>query len=191
MSLIDLECRESIYIAQEGYYNAKDRKHLLLGEVCRNQYLIYLFFALPSYTCIRYLKQARLILFKIPQEDRDYRAAYGSIGQYYIGPLMDFFSIYNSQYGGLAIEESQVITFKEVHCCSYTEIDITTIVRSWLEGKIENRGLMLYSDKEASLLKYASSRYSVEGMRPRIRLFYDDFNECHTLASVPAAVILK
>ena len=191
MSLIDLECRESIYITQEGCYNAKDRKHLLLGEVCRNQYLVYLFFALSPDTCIRYLKQARLILFKIPQEDRDYRVAHRSNEQYYVGPLMSFFSIYNSQYGGLTIEESQITTFKEVYCCSYTEIDITMIVRSWLEGKIENRGLLLYSDKEASLLKYASSRYSIEGMRPRIRLLYDDFDGCQTLASVPATIRVK
>ena len=191
MSLIDLECRESIYMTQEGSYNAKDRKHLLLGEVCRNQYLVYLFFALPPDTCIRYLEQARLILFKIPQEDRDYRAAHGSNEQYYVGPLLDFFSIYNSHYGGLTIEESQVTIFKDIYCCSYTEIDITMIVRSWLQGEIENKGLLLYSDKEASLLKYASSRYSVEGMRPRIRLFYDEFDECQTLASVSATVIVK
>lgn len=191
MSLIDLECKESIYMAQGGCYNAKDRKHLLLGEACRNQYFIYLFFALPSYMCIKYLKQARLILFKMPQEDRVYSGANESCGQYYVGPLIDFFSIYSDQYGGLAIEESQVVVFKDAYCCSYTDIDITSILKSWLEEKIENKGLLLYSSREASLLTYASSRYSIEGMRPRIRLIYENFEECPSLSSATATITVK
>lgn len=191
MSLIDLECKESIYMAQGGGYNAKDRKHLLLGEACRNQYMIYLFFTLPSYMCIKYLKQARLILFKMPQEDRACSGANESCGQYYVGPLMDFFSIYSDQYGGLTIQESQVVKFKDTYCCSYTDIDITSIVKGWLEEKIENKGLLLYGSREASLLTYASSRYSIEGMRPRIRLIYENYDGCQILSSVPGTVIVK
>lgn len=191
MSLMDLECKESIYMAQGGCYNAKDKKHLLLGEVCRNQYFIYLFFPLPSCMCIRHLKQARLILFKMPQEDRAYSGANEVGGQYYVGPLVDFFSIYSDQYGGLVIEDSQVVIFKDTYCCSYTDIDITSIVKSWLEEKIENKGLLLYGSRDASLLTYASSRYSIEGMRPRIRLVYENFDECPILSSTPATIIVK
>ena len=191
MSLIDLVCKESIYVTQEGCYCAKDRKHLLLGEACWNQYVSYLFFSLPRYSGIGCLKQARLILFKVPQEDQASSCSSGVRVAYYVGPLIDFFSIYSYHYGSLTIERNQIVTFQDNVCCSYTEIDITSIVRNWLEDKIENKGILLYASRAASLITYASSRYSIESMRPRIRLIYEDNNGDPILSSVPCSVTIK
>lgn len=191
MSLMDLKCQESIYITERGCYNAKDKKSLLVGEDYCNQYLIYLFFSLPSYSYIRNLKEARLILFKLPQVGDDDANLNQECGNYSVAPLVDFFSIYGCNYSPACIDYSQIITFREECCCSYMEVNITRIIKTWIEEKIENKGLLLYGNKEAPLVIYASNRYRIEGMRPKLRLVYEDDCFGKNLSSVPCTVTVK
>lgn len=191
MSLIDLKCQESIYITEECCYNDKDNEWLLLGEDHYKRYLVYLFFELPSCCYISNLNEARLILFKLPQTKQNDTKLKKTHMRYRVGPLLDFFSIYTCNYSPVCIDYNQTVTFEDKCCCSYTEIDITPIVKTWIEGKVENKGLLLRGNKNAPLIIYASNGYRIEGMQPRLRLVYDEPNFCRPLSSVPCTVTVK
>lgn len=188
MSLMDVKCEESIYITQNGYYNDKDKKRLLLGEDCDDDYLVYLFFSLPSYSHIKKLKEARLILFKLPNEEENDFQLNKKYGSYSVAPLLNFFSIYACIYSPTFIDCEQRAIFRNDCHCSYTEVDITHIVKAWTQEEIENKGLLLYGNKEASLVIYASNQYKIEGMRPRLRLVYEDACIIPCLASAACTV---
>ncbi len=191
MSLMDVECQESIYITESGYYNDKDKKRLLLGEDCDDAYLVYLFFSLPSYSYINNLQEARLILFKLPNEEENDLHLNQKYGSYSVAPLLNFFSIYACMYSPTFIDCSQRTIFRNDCRCSYAEVDITHIVKAWTQEEIENKGLLLYRNKETSLVVYASNQYKIEGMRPRLRLVYEDDCVCKTLVSVPCTVTVS
>lgn len=191
MSLMDVKCEESIYITESGYYNDKDKKILLLGKDCYDEYLVYLFFSLPSYAYIKNLKEARLILFKLPnKEDNDFKLNQ-KYGSYSVAPLLNFFSTYACMYSPTFIDCDKKTTFRNDCRCSYTEIDITHIVKAWTKEEIENKGLLLYGNKEAPLVMYASNQYKIEGMRPRLRLVYEDACIIPCLASAACTVTVR
>ncbi len=188
MSLVDLKCQESIYITEECCYNDKDNERLLLGKDYCKSYLVYLFFEIPSCYYVNNLTEARLILFKLPQTKQNDTKLKKQRMRYSIGPLLDYFSIYTCNFSPVCIDYNQVVTFKDECCCSYTEIDITQMVKTWIEGKAENKGLLLSGNRNASLISYASNRYKIEGMQPRLRLVYDTPIFCKPLSSVPCTV---
>ncbi len=188
MSLVDLMCQESIYITEECYYNDKDNERLLLGKDYCKSYLVYLFFEIPSCYYGNSLTEARLILFKLLQTNQNNTKLKKQHMRYRVGPLLDFFSIYTCNYSPVCIDNNQVVTFKDECCCSYTEIDITQMVKMWIEGKTENKGLLLSGNRNASLIIYASNRYKIEGMQPRLRLVYDEPSFCKPLSFVPCTV---
>ncbi|PHV72329.1 hypothetical protein CS063_02305 [Sporanaerobium hydrogeniformans] len=191
MSLMDLKCQESIYITEECCYNDNDAERLLLGKDYHRRYLVYLFFDLPPYAYIRSLKEARIILFKLPQVKQNDINLKKQCVRYSVGALLNFFSIYSCNCSPTFIDSNQIVTFQDEYCCSYTEIDITHIVKTWIEEKIENKGVLLYGNENAPLIIYASNRYKIQGMQPRLRLIYEDQCVCKPLSSVPCTIIVK
>lgn len=150
--------------------------------------LIYLFFELPVYLCSCKLTQARLILFKIPPSDLLSRNEESLESRYKVYPLLDFFNIYSCLFSPPDIDYGRKIVFHNNENSSYTEIDITQIVKDWVENEIENKGLLLTGSKNSKNITYASDRYKVAGMRPMIRLTYEGIDVCHELSCVPCEV---
>lgn len=79
--------------------------------------------------------------------------------------------------------------FKNSESCCYTEADISCIVRAWLDQKIEDKGLLLTGKGGSGILTFASDTYDIKGMRPVIRLNYEE-RICEPLSSVPCIVKL-
>jgi hypothetical protein len=86
------------------------------------------------------------------------------------------------------IEDDLGISFRNDDCCSYTEVDVTNIVSAWFDEEIEEKGLLLTGECNASKICYASDEFQWKGMRPILRLIYQE-NICpQTLAQVPCIV---
>lgn len=109
---------------------------------------------------------------------------------YKISPLLDFLNIYKCQCAKPKICEAQSVYFRNNVHNTYTDVDITCIVSAWMENKIENKGLILKGIDNAGLITYASNRYCLFGMRPIIRLIYND-TFCNSWETVPCIVNVK
>lgn len=185
MSLIDLKCQESISFSKNCNYINKDNENLLLGRSDYCDYLIYLYFDLLPCSFLKDIKQAKLILFKLPPKLRNQIYYRNQYAKYSVYPLMDFFSIY---YCCLNIEYSQEVNFEDKHCCSYSEVDITSIVKTWIDEEIENKGLLLTGNIDTRVITYASDRYRIKGMQPRLRLIYEENYICPPLETISCNV---
>jgi hypothetical protein len=86
------------------------------------------------------------------------------------------------------IDYSRRVIFDNNYCSSYTEVDITKIVKDWADNKIENKGLMLTGNDNSQYVSYASDRYEIMGMRPMIRMIYEGKEICLPLSVAPCEV---
>lgn len=184
MSIIDIRCYESTSSTNDCCCLNKNKESVFIG----NDFVTYLYFNLPISAYSNHLKQARLILFKLPEHCIDNQTAYQNT-QYSIYPLLEFFNIYSCMFSAPEIDCKQRIIYEENDCCcSYIEIDITSIVNEWIGNRIENKGLRLEGNKNTRLITYASDKYPIEGMRPLLRLIYDGYETCQPLSSAECTV---
>ena len=183
MSLIDVKCEESFYLTNDCCYIKNEPHNLLLGHDCTNDYSIYLHFNLPPYYYLQNLKQARLLLFKLAFSNCQNQDA-----KYNICPLLDFLGFYYCTDSIPAIDNSRKVTFQDSDCSVYTEIDITSIVKSWIKEDIENKGLLISGNDCSHIIDYASSQYAIKGFRPMLRLIYDDNIYCEPLSTTPCDI---
>jgi|GEM_PF-611531 hypothetical protein len=184
MKILDIACRDSLNFAKECCHPAKQRDFLILGY--NNP--LYIFFDLPVnlYNCK--LLQTKLILFKIPPFDFQHETDECMENRYNIYPLLNFFSIYDCCFSPPNIDDDRKIIFHNNKNSSYSEIDITRIVKTWLCNKIENKGLMLTGSKNSPNIIYASNSYKIPGMRPFVRISYEYLKICRALSCVPCDV---
>lgn len=178
MSTIDLACRQSFSIPPRGAIPCGNKGMLRLG--CGYQTFLYL--EIPPCIGLRSLKQARLILFKMPTGDTRYQQECPR-ARYFVYPLLDFFSVYGYLYAQPNIDKDRRVAFyDDPHRCS-TEIDITAVANAWLEGTIENKGLLLTGYENMPPITYASGHNEIVGMRPMMRLVCEDVAICRPLSS--------
>lgn len=168
MKYIDLACRESVSLTNDMRCGESDSQTLRIG--CN--WSVFLYFEIPSEAFFFHIKEARLVLFKLPV-----RCAQTPCIQqgtwYYACPLLEYFSIYGSRYAPPGIDDSLCLYYTDCADAAYTEIDVTEIARAWLKGEPENKGVLLSGVTGAPQLVYASERHGVEGMRPFLRLSYE------------------
>ncbi|MDR1628652.1 MAG: hypothetical protein LBS36_00335 [Oscillospiraceae bacterium] len=167
---MDLHCATAINLTDGFNGGPCPGDQLYLG--CH--YGIYLFFELPSSAFFGHIKEATLILFKIP----GHLAHCHFIPQnsiYSIYPLLDFYNVYNRWYAPPRIDAALSVDYDDQACMSYSEIDITMIVQSWMKAAPENKGLLLTGAPNGPFLVYASDRHECVGMRPTLRLKYEEF----------------
>lgn len=177
MGLIDLNMKESISLKYGARCPIYDNK-IYWGY----PFQTYLFFEIPQISDFTPLLEAKLILYKLPncsqQED-----------SYLISPLLDFFSIYNDCYESPRVDDNYRLEYTNQPYVSYSEINITNIVISWVSGTIENKGLLLTSSPYANYLIYASNNFEINGMRPMLRLTYVGLSP--TLSKAPCIVAVR
>ncbi|MDD3413456.1 MAG: DNRLRE domain-containing protein [Lachnospiraceae bacterium] len=192
MSLADLKCVESICTTNDCCWSLENKEILMIGKENCHEYKIYLKFELLPYFQIKVIQQAKLILFKIPQIERENQMDYyNGNNEYIIYPLLDFFSVYIGMYSEPRIVDELGISFRNNGCCSYTEVDITDIVNAWYDENIEEKGLLLMGSGTAGTICYASDEYQWKGMRPILRLIYQENNFCQAMSQAPCTVNIQ
>lgn len=179
LSILDVNCRESMSIPKKGCNACVCMETLLLGS----DYESYLWFDLPPYQTLKNLQAAKLVLFKVPsilitREEAE------RVSSYELYPLLDYFSEYSGFYDRPPVDLARKVEFIDRRDYSYTEADITSIVTAWLNMEVENKGMVLMGNENVRLISYASEGYARRGMRPMLRLVYEDV-VCPPLSCVP------
>lgn len=182
MSAIDIEARDSFSYPSDCRCPGIQMESVYMGH----QKSIYLFFALPTFLSALLLR-ARLILFKIPTFS-DPGSPADQATRYTMYPLLEPFSFFNGLYSAPAIDCGRCVSFPNLPCLSYTQLDVTQIVRSWIGGEPENHGLLLTGSLDSPYVFYASNRYPIAGMRPTLRLIFADKPQPCGLRTVPCEV---
>lgn len=185
MRTIDLKCRDSFASPVSGCRDLP-QEALFLGHYGQ----IYLFFDLPADPGACVLQRASLILFKLPYifSCGENDCAGYPAGQYTLYPLLDFFSAFGRAFSPPAVDFSRRVCYQDFRGCSYTEIDVTQIVKDWSDGRLENRGILLTGSPHSPCLYYASDRYEILWMRPLIRLTCGETEKPGVLRAVPCEV---
>ncbi|HZK43989.1 MAG TPA: hypothetical protein VFC73_06835 [Syntrophomonadaceae bacterium] len=193
MSILDLMCKDSVSFSKNRCNTRINNTILHLGG--HHNYLSCLYFDFPPYSCLKNLKNAKLILFKLPMSQyKTFDSRCGSHRvyrhHYIVSPLLEFFSVYSYLYSVPKADYSKKMTFDDDVSLCYTEIDITGIVKEWIDDSMENRGLMLIGNHSNKLISYASEKNDIPRMCPIIRLIYKE-NTCWGLSSTPCLVEVK
>lgn len=180
MSVIDLECMKSDYSIECGCHKVPAGQLLRLGQCNGENYRIGLFFHLPPVVYTHQIKQARLFLFKVLP---CFSCSVNMKKDYFVYPLLEFFGS-GSCFGNPKFEKNLHVRFQDRACASDTEIDITKLVKAWACERIDNKGILLQGCG-GDLITYASIRHRDVGMRPFVRISYE---EKQPLVSVPCSV---
>lgn len=171
MSILDVYCRNSIVFTNNDY--CEGEVNICVGKLDGYCYWSTLFFELSQIPNNIYLNEATIILFKIPISVGQC-CYYGEKGnKYEMAPLINYASPYTYRYHELHTEELLKQTFEVTPQSAYTEIDITNIVKSWLNEELENKGLLLTGDKSSKLIVYGSELDSNLALRPFLRIKYE------------------
>lgn len=188
MKLVDLKVKDAISASNDcsSSYNGYN---LLLGRGFCQDYALHLFFDLRmgQVYCSMQLEQAKLVLFKKPLNSISHCAPSDN-NAYGLYPLLDFFNVYMCNFCAPAVDKSMEVLFENNSYLGYTEIDITDIVKAWITGDIENKGLLLMGIGDSPLMSYASSNFPVKGMQPFLRLIYDGECEHHSFKCIQSIV---
>jgi hypothetical protein len=180
MSIIDLKSRESISInTYTGCVSYK--KKIYWGF----PFQTYLFFEIPTEVYVTPLLRANLILHKIPNCCRINREVVQT--GYVLSPLLNYYSIYSDCYSFPEVDLNYSVEYSNSPCTGYSEIDITNIVVSWMNGTTENKGLLLTGSPCTESLVYASGDDEISAMHPMLRLKY----EGGTPVLTPADCVVK
>ena len=201
MSILDLVCRDSISFSENSSGTKINDKILLLGG--RQNYISCFYFELPNYLSLKNLKSAKLILFKDPiskHRDSDIECSHekwdctkGNNNNHYysVAPLLEFFSRYSAFYSVPKAYFSSKVKFYDNDGICYTEIDITKIVKDWINESVENKGLILTGHNNSRLICYASEKGDILRMSPIIRLIYQGSDCSCRFSSTPCIVEVK
>lgn len=177
MNTIDLKCSRSFSFPPRSIIPLRNKDTLALG----GGYQTFLYQEIPPCIGLRSLRQASLILFKIPESDGEHWPEC-PCKRYFAYPLLDYFSVYGYLYSPPHIDENLGAVFHNDPRRCVMEIDITLIVNSWLEGAVENKGLLLTGNEETCRITCASGQNEIAGMRPMIRLVCEDVTACQPLS---------
>lgn len=186
MGVLDLKCGHSFSSAPLCPSPCKSSGRMLLGR----GYQISLYFDVPPCICPGSVKQARLILFKIPESGM-YCYPCSPPAEYSAYPLLEFYSFYGCMYAPPDVDEGRRAVFYDSPGRCTTEVDITDTVNAWLENSIENKGLLLTGGEDSSLTVYASHHYEGCGMSPMLRLVCGDLAACQPLSIQSCDVALR
>lgn len=187
MSVLDLECWESVYYYQNYCINGSDK--LYLGKYGINNYLVYIYFRLPPFLFNEKVKETRLVLFKVPVSNYE-QCQIGNMkkAQYCVSPLLVFFSTIGCCHLENKIDYGKSVYYEDFAYSTYNEIDITVIMQAWIREKIENKGLLLAGIDGAGVISYGSDSYEIKVMRPLIRITYEDNHIIQPMKEVPCIV---
>ena len=185
MKLLDLNAKDAVSTSDDCKFFSDN---LFLGRGFSQNYILHLFFDLRTghVFCSMKLERAELVLFKKPLKNIE-NYSMNDNNEYGLYPLLDFFNVYTCDFSSPAVDQSMEILFGNNNL-GYTEIDITDIVKAWINGDIENRGLLLMGIGDSPLISYASSVFPVKGMQPLLRLFYEGDCEHHTFKCIQSIV---
>lgn len=177
MSTLDISCQNSLVFTNNFCDNRE--KDICIGDFGRYSYWSTLYFDLSSIPQCIMLQSAKIVLFKIPihSEYNPYECKEESKNNHYkVSPLSEFASPYTYYYTNLKVDESLQESFEVLEKESYTQIDITGILKAWLNGEIENKGVLLEGEFDSKWILYGSEFNSNNAIHPFLRVQYEQPN---------------
>jgi hypothetical protein len=178
MSTIDSQCGYSFSFPPHSALPVKNAGIISVG----GGYQAFIYLEIPPCIGLNSLKQARLILFKVPGgEIRCFPEE--MCGWYAAYPLLDFYSEYGRLYAPPRIDQGLGASFSIAPNRCDAEIDVTRIASAWLNGSLENKGLMLTGAADARRADFGSFRNESAGLRPMLRLVCDEVTICQPFAA--------
>jgi hypothetical protein len=184
MSIMDIRCWESLSTNRDCSRVCASPDRLLLGA----DFQSYLIFELPPYAYLKQLKKASLILYKIPTPYAAARKESSEECSYSVRPLQTLFTPFSYLYTAPKEDEDHISSYLDLERDSYTQVDITEIVKAWVSEELENMGLILKGEPDARLVTYASEHYSRREMYPMLRLQYEDSCICPPLTTADCTI---
>lgn len=184
MHIIDLGCKESDNFSINCCKNDNEERLLLGQNDCCNE-SIYLYFDLPLFLNRNLVKTSKLILYKLPMCCKYQNTKYN---QYNICPLIDFYSPFIGCFSPPRSDCTYKVSFEDNIHLGYSEIDVTSMVKAWLQGSLENKGLQITGDELSPLIVYASGRNTNLKIHPILRIIIYDSIEFRTLTEIPCKV---
>lgn len=177
MNYIDIACTKSITFSK--YCMGENNQLLQIGEWGTNVYWSYLYFDLnvAHIHPIDENDEVQLILYKIPhyktacQEEHEDEA----VKKLVIMPTTVYMSPYTYYYDTPHLMPSLMKECEVNRRSAYTVIDITKIVKAWLEGEIENKGIVIFNKNAYMYVQYASSTNKLKELRPFLHIKHHMF----------------
>ncbi|ABX42312.1 hypothetical protein [Lachnoclostridium phytofermentans] len=187
MHVIDLRCRESDNFSINCCKNDNEER-LLLGQndCCKES--IYLYFDLPLFLNMNLVQSSKLILYKLPMCCKNQKTL---SNQYSVYPLIDFYSPFVGCFSPLRFDCTYKEDFEDNINLGYSEIDVTSMVKSWLQGSIENKGLLITGEEHSPLIVYASEKDMDSKIHPILRIIISDSLVFRTLTEIPCKVNMR
>ncbi|SBW01682.1 conserved hypothetical protein [uncultured Eubacteriales bacterium] len=186
MCVLDLNCSQSFSFTLPCSFTCKNSGRVLLG--CG--YQVFLYFDIPPCLDLYSVKQARLVLFKIPDSGTSCYPEKPPV-RCFACPLLEFYSPYGCAYSPPVIDEGHRVNFYDNPNLCSTEVDVTETVNAWARGSIENKGIILTAMEDSRLIIYASGQYEIAGMSPMLRLVYENTTICQPLSVENCDVALR
>lgn len=194
MNVLDLTCVNSVSFSQTC---KTSRQMLCAGGP--DGFISCLYFEIPGHIYGKEIESARLILYKYPPYEMYYSrcdTAYKCNAlcddthdcrpaNLMACPLLEFFSKFSPSYSIPRSDCSMTVICPIDERLCYTEIDITGIVKQWIQNTMDNRGLLVTGCCPSRAACYVSEKEPDGGLHPTMRLIYRDFRE---LSSVPSIV---
>jgi|GEM_PF-2034722 len=144
---------------------------------------VYLYPKIPPLPGLQNLKKASLYLFKLPVcRNRPIERC-----RFWAAPLLDFYTACCPAGTPPRVHRNLRADFTDDPSRCVLEADVTAIAQAWLNGEVENRGLML-SGAGCCRVSCASHRCEMAYMRPTLRLFTEDTVLCQPLRAMDCIV---
>jgi len=147
-------------------YNHKN--YLLVGNFLCAEFISYLYFRLPPLLAARKILTATLVLFRAGDS---FPACSGS--DLFVCPLLDDFSSetrYANRPAYLPLDPRPAVPGTVS-----VSLDITDIVRQWVNGDLINKGLVLFTGRHCGYYRFGSASNPDNTLRPLLRIHYDPF----------------
>ncbi|MCY6371033.1 DNRLRE domain-containing protein [Clostridium ganghwense] len=140
---------------------------IIVGNDGNDFYGSYLFFDTSSIPDNISIHSSEIVLFKVTDFFYDYNKNFS------ICPIADYFSSFTSYETRPKIYKNFSEIFNPFTCGVAVEIDITNIVRGWLQNLIINKGLFLYSsNSNSSLTSFGSALSKDNYLIPILRVSF-------------------
>ncbi|MGL4346266.1 MAG: hypothetical protein ACRCTE_13790 [Cellulosilyticaceae bacterium] len=168
MGVIDIACEASMTFTDSSMCPILSD----IGFGVKNgiTYWSYIYFNLNSLPEDIEIVVATITLFKLEKSSwcSEQRGTY----HYCAVPTLDYVTPYSYCYEAPKLAEMYREYFAVNEESAYTEIDITLILNEWMNGMLDNKGLMFNADLCGQLQIYGGENLCEQSLRPFLRIKY-------------------
>lgn len=167
MPCLVIPASRSLTVSSTYPFSNVEGMYLYIGNKWKTKYMNCLYFDVSSIPCALKELHATLVLYKKPI--LYYNNCKKQIEEYAVSPLLEDFNRHTTYNNMPKYDSSIQETFfiDEKNICE--EIEITDIVCDWINGKISNKGLIIY---EKQAINNLTNNFSILIVVPFIKIWY-------------------